>query len=187
MRYLSPDVHLDAFCVLRVLLPAPCPFQQILDILVRAASELAGWSTPGSGGSGPSQEFSSGGGFPSALMQEARGATPQGSIRRQQQQQQQLQPSPESGSAVTGETAEKSGEADGGGSSVATGEEQQQEGTGRRSRRQKGVLSVAGTTRRWGYRRGPREQLRRNLFGRLAPVFFYPLAQVRFLFRLVVA
>lgn len=33
-------------------------------------------------------------------------------------------------------------------------------------------------TRRWGYRRGPREKLRRNLFGRFAPVFFYPLAQV---------
>lgn len=38
--------------------------------------------------------------------------------------------------------------------------------------------AAARGTRRWGYRRGPREQLRRNLFGRFAPIFFYPLAQV---------
>lgn len=43
-----------------------------------------------------------------------------------------------------------------------------------------GVLAEA-RTRRWGYRRGPREELRRNLFGRFAPVFFYPLAQVGWL------
>ncbi|CAM9509070.1 unnamed protein product [Scytosiphon promiscuus] len=141
---------------------------QILDILVQAASELSGWSTPEGG-----RTASPGSNYPSALMQEARGTAPQGSIRRQQHQQQHVLPE----SAVAGtSTAGRSGESPDGG--VVAAATQQREGSNSgSSRREKGVLSVAGTTRRWGYRRGPREQLRRNLFGRLAPVFFYPLAQ----------
>lgn len=130
---------------------------------MQAASELAGWTRPsadGDVGTGGVANPNSGGSYPSALMQEARGPAPRGSFRRQ------LQPKQESGVAGGAAPAKPDG-GDAAGAAVVGG-----------SRRLDG-RSVGGTTRRWGYRRGPREQLRRNLFGRFAPVFFYPLVQVR--------
>ncbi|CAM9938777.1 unnamed protein product [Pylaiella littoralis] len=153
---------------------------EILDILVQAASELAGWTRPSGGaGDGPSGEHpsSSGGGYPSALMQEARRTTPQGSVRRQQQRR-KLEPSLTgiAATAAAATAAAGSSKPDGGGVAMTAAATPQSGGTVGDSKSHRGGI-VGGTTRRWGYRRGPREQLRRNLFGRLAPVFFYPLAQ----------
>ncbi|CAN0453121.1 unnamed protein product [Ectocarpus sp. 12 AP-2014] len=162
---------------------------QILDVLVQAASELAGWTRPSGGGgvddsdgSHGGHPSSSGGSYPSALLQEARGATPQGSIRRQQlHSQQQRGPKATHGLSASAVAAAPSARIEGVRDRPDSKEGKAREGAGGGSSRAangEGVASVGGTTRRWGYRRGPREQLRRNLFGRLAPVFFYPLAQV---------
>lgn len=154
---------------------------QILDVLVQAASELAGWARPsaagggGGDGLGPGGELpsSSGGSYPSALMQEAKGAHPQGSVRRAQRQKPEKQGSTSTGldaattTVASTDIAKSPTSVSDGGAAAGNG-----------SRRGVGGVSAGGTTRRWGYRRGPREQLRRNLFGRFAPVFFYPLAQV---------
>lgn len=162
------------------------PATQILDVLVQAASELAGWARPSGGSVGDSDgshgghPSSSGGSFPSALLNEARGATPQGSVKRQQLHSQRgplATPGLSASAAAAAPSAQDEGVSDRSGSE----EGNTREGTGggsSRAAKGEGVASVGGTTRRWGYRRGPREQLRRNLFGRLAPVFFYPLAQV---------
>ncbi|CAM9213453.1 unnamed protein product, partial [Ectocarpus sp. 12 AP-2014] len=161
---------------------------QILDVLVQAASELAGWTRPSGGGSVDYSDgshgghpSSSGGSYPSALLQEARGATPQGSIRRQQlHSQQQRGPKATHGLSASAVAAAPPARDEGVGDRPGSQEGKAREGAGggsSRAARGEGVASVGGTTRRWGYRRGPREQLRRNLFGRLAPVFFYPLAQ----------
>ncbi|CAM9623584.1 unnamed protein product [Ectocarpus sp. 8 AP-2014] len=160
---------------------------QILDVLVQAASELAGWTRPGGGGAGDSDgshgghPSSSGGSYPSALLQEARGVTPQGSIRRQQlDSQQQRGPLATHGLSASAVAAAPSARNEGVRDRPGSKEGKSREGTSggsSRAAKGEGVASVGGTTRRWGYRRGPREQLRRNLFGRLAPVFFYPLAQ----------
>lgn len=165
------------------------PATQILDVLVQAASELAGWTRPSGGGvvddsdgSHGGHPSSSGGSYPSALLQEARGATPQGSIRRQQlHSQQQRGPLATPGLSASAVAAAPSARNEGVRDRPGSKEGKTREGTGgvsSRAAKGEGVASVDGTTRRWGYRRGPREQLRRNLFGRLAPVFFYPLAQV---------
>lgn len=166
---------------------------------MQAASELAGWTRPyDSVGDGPAGEqlSTSGGCYPSALMQEARGKTPQGSVRRQQHQK--LEPASTPGIAATAAAATTSrrfsnspGNSDTDSLAAAAGSsEPESDGVAvppEASPPSAGAVgdskthgggAVGGTTRRWGYRRGPREKLRRNLFGRLAPVFFYPLAQV---------
>lgn len=181
---------------------------------MQAASELAGWTRPSAGngdvggngngnGGGPGGEHpsSSGGSYPSALMQEAKGASPQGSVRRQQQQQQQKPKEQEpkeqepsstrvvAAAAAAGTAGTKSPKSDqvavtttaAFGDAAAAATSESGAAAVKRSRRV-GGMSAGGTTRRWGYRRGPREPLRRNLFGRYAPVFFYPLAQVRAVF-----
>lgn len=153
---------------------------QILDVMVQAASELAGWARPsaddGGGGGigsgvGPGGEHpsSSGGSYPSALMQEAKGASPQGSVRRQQQGPSSTRVATAAAAAATVAPADSTKNPKSDGATAVS------------SSRRAGEMSgtAGGATRRWGYRRGPREQLRRNLFGRFAPVFFYPLAQVR--------
>lgn len=138
---------------------------------MRAASELAGWVRPSSSGGNGGDPSSSGGSYPSALMQEEKGAAPQGSVRRRRQQQKQEKQEPPSTLLATAISSTDSirGTKSAGATAVSS------------SRRVDG-MSAGGTTRRWGYRRGPREQLRRNLFGRFAPVFFYPLAQVSAVF-----
>lgn len=96
----------------------------------------------------------------------------QGSVRRKQPQPGSTittAPAPAAASATDGENDVTNGDAQSGGRNtggVGGGGDGSTEGRATRG------------TRRWGYRRGPREQLRRNLFGRFAPVFFYPLAQV---------
>lgn len=144
--------------------------RKILDVLVQVASELAGWTAPVSAESGGDGI----GSYPSALMREPRGTTHRSA--RLQQRRRQAETATVKADA---NTADESGGSDGvvdlaraGGSrGQGTGVGQQDEGGG-------GVGIVSEKTRRWGYRRGPREQLRRNLFGRYAPMFFYPLAQV---------
>eukprot|EP00904_Undaria_pinnatifida_P012756 jgi/Undpi1/8610/HiC_scaffold_25.g11075.m1 len=141
---------------------------EILDVLVQAASELAGWTNPG-GGLSLSSSLPPGSRL-SSLMQEPRGMT-QGSVRRKQPQPGSTittAPAPAAASATGGENDVTNGDAQSGGRNtggVGGGGDGSPEGRATRG------------TRRWGYRRGPREQLRRNLFGRFAPVFFYPLAQ----------
>ena len=169
--------------------------------MVQAASELAGWTNPGRSGNRGGN--GNGGALPPGsrllgLMQEPRGKT-QGSVRRQR---------PPSGSSPgidggrsnggdgdvkrgvpAGVAAEgRSAEGFGGGSIVAPSASasssespsavKRRGGVGGGTSSAEGEGAAARGTRRWGYRRGPREQLRRNLFGRFAPIFFYPLAQV---------
>lgn len=149
--------------------------RKILDVLVQAASELAGWTTPvlaesGGTGSGSYPSGTGSGSYPSALMREPRGTTHR-SARLQQRRRQAGTDTVK----ADANTADESGGFDdvadlaraAGGRGQGTGDE---EGGG--------VGIVSEKTKRWGYRRGPREQLRRNLFGRYAPMFFYPLAQV---------
>lgn len=180
---------------------------------MKAASELSGGSPPqstgGGGGAGGSDA-------PSALMQEARGAT-QRSVRLERGARATAIASAKTatispvstsktetaaatvaaaaGSELANPCGDKKGEAaragGGGGAGGVTEEEVDANAvmaenrlTGKSGGRGegKGEGQAAGfqqsRTRRWGYRRGPRETLRRNLFGRFAPVFFYPLAQV---------
>lgn len=116
-------------------------------------------------------------------MNEPRGKT-QGSVRRQKEQQ-HLLPSVVRASVVDKKPDDVDDEGAAAGeipgkevlaSSCRPGENDSVAASGKGT---SGAESVVSRTRRWGYRRGPREELRRNLFGRFAPVFFYPLAQVR--------
>lgn len=144
------------------------PRAQIFDVLIRAASELAGWTGQGEGGGEPSGRPSLLGGvgrerpYPSALMQEARGMT-QGSVKRRL-----LRGRSSAGSDPKGHGEGSSGDRAANGTMTVSGATPSRDGSITETR-----------TRRWGYRRGPRERPRRNLFGRFAPQFFYPLAQVK--------
>ena len=113
-------------------------------------------------------------------MQEAKGVSPQGSVRRQQQQQQRQQKAEKQELSSTRVATAAAAAATTAVSDRTKGSKSEAAAAVSSSARRPGAMSMSasGTTRRWGYRRGPREQLRRNLFGRFAPVFFYPLAQV---------
>lgn len=137
---------------------------------MQAASELAGWTVPVSAES----SVNGSGSYPSALMREPRGST-QRSARLQQRRRQ----SETDTVKAEANTADGSGGSDGVADLArAGGGRGQVTGVGQKDEERGGVGIVSEKTKRWGYRRGPREQLRRNLFGRYAPMFFYPLAQV---------
>ncbi|CAM9748608.1 unnamed protein product [Ascophyllum nodosum] len=129
---------------------------EILDVLVQAASELAGWTTPVVAARG-GKDSRLGGIYPSALMRESRGTTHRSTRLLQQQRRRfSLDAAAAEGGAVVSTVAPGGTEEDG---------------------NQRKRETVTPRTRRWGYRRGPREEPRRNLFGKVAPVFFYPLVQ----------
>lgn len=163
---------------------------------MKAASELAGWSPPQN--SGDAEDSGGNRAFPSALMREARGTT-QGSVRLDRDMSTPkvttttatLAKSSKANNAArirNSELTAPATSAEDGNGHAAHDDAEIRHRDGSTARGQRGPERTAeqvaasglrpSRTRRWGYRRGPREKLRRNLFGRFAPVFFYPLAQV---------